>query len=48
MLLNLAENSSLLVLMGTHLSHLLKKSRMGSGECLKGMHYGAKLTKPIW
>ena len=26
MLLNLAENSSLLVLMGTHLSHLLKES----------------------
>ena len=38
MLLNLAENSSLLVLMGTHLNHLLKKSRMGGGECLKGMH----------
>ena len=38
MLLNLAKNSSLLVLMGTHLNYLLKESRMGGGECLKGMH----------
>ena len=38
MLLNLVENSNLLVLMGTHLSHLLEESRMGGGECLKGMH----------
>ena len=43
MLLNLAENSSLLVLMGTHLSHLLEESRMGGGECLKGMHKGMEL-----
>ena len=38
MLLNLAKNSSLLVLMSMHLSHLLIESRMGGGECLKGMH----------
>ena len=43
MLLNLAENSSLLVLMSTHLSSLLENNRMGSGECLKGMHKGTKL-----
>ena len=45
MLLNLAENSSLLVLMSIHLSHLLEESRMGGGECLKGMHHGAKLRR---
>ena len=43
MLLNLAENNNLLVLMDTHLSHLLKESRMGGGEGLKGMHQGVKL-----
>ena len=43
MLLNLAENSSLLVLMSTHLSHLLEESIMSGGECLKGMHQDAKL-----
>ena len=43
MLLNLAEYSSLLVLMGTHLSHFLEESSMCGGECLKGMHKGAKL-----
>ena len=43
MLLNLAEYSSLLVLMGTHLSHLLEESSMYGGECLKDIHKGAKL-----
>ena len=43
MLLNLAENSSLLVLMGTHLNHLLEETIMGGGECLKGMHNSAEL-----
>ena len=43
MLLNLVENSSLMVLMGTYLNHLLEESRIGGGECLKGMHKGAKL-----
>ena len=42
-LLNLAEHSSLLVLMGTHLIHLLKESGMCGGKCLKSMHTGAKL-----
>ena len=43
MLPNLGEYSSLLVLMVMHLSHLLEDSRIGGGECLKGMHKGAKL-----
>ena len=43
MLLDLVKYSSLLVLLGTHLSHLLEDSRMGGGECLKGTHKGAKL-----
>ena len=41
-LLNLAKYSSLLVLMCTHFSHLLEESRMCGGQCLKGMHKGAK------
>ena len=38
MLLNLMENSSLLVLMGTGLCHLLEESRMGGSKSLKGLH----------
>ena len=43
MVLNLAENSSLLVLMGMHLSHLLEESDVCGGQCLKDMYKAAKL-----
>ena len=43
MLLNLAEYSNLLVLMGTYLSHLLEERNMCGRECLKGMYKATKL-----
>ena len=42
MLLDLAKYSSLLVLLGTHLSHLLEESGMCGGQCLEGSYKAVK------
>ena len=38
MLLDLAKYSSLLVLLGTHVSHLLEESGVCGGQCLQGSY----------
>ena len=42
MLLDLAEYSSLLVLLGMHLSHLLEESGVCDGQCLQGSYKAVK------
>ena len=42
-LLDLAKYSSMLVLLGMHLSHLLEESGMCGGQCLEGSYKATKL-----
>ena len=43
MLQDLAKYSNLLVVLGTHLSHILEENGVCGGQCLQGSYKAAKL-----